>query len=243
MRWPAWVVRVAIFGGLGLLLLIAIGGRVRADRALERANEVRDMGTPGEVAARAQQAVSVWAAQPAVVVKVEREGRHWRATAMVGPDCYQLAVGEEVSAHPGLVPCPPISAAGSADDSISSVDPRYGVVAGFLDAWLRGDPSSDRYLADGRPSLAPPAEMSSDVKITAIFGPSTTASPGARSVVTARADVTYHDRTEALGWTLVLLRGDNRWSVDQLVGGEIPTGDPTDLVTGRSDPQPRDSAN
>ena len=94
MRWPAWLVRTIIFGGLGVLLLIAIGGRVRADRALARADEVSRLGTPGEVAARAQQMASVWAGEPAVVISVERERRHWRAVAMAGPSCYELAVGE-----------------------------------------------------------------------------------------------------------------------------------------------------
>jgi hypothetical protein len=75
VRWPAWLVRTVIFGGLGLLLIIAVGGRVRADRALARADEISRLGTPGEVAARAQQMVSVWAGEPspppvAVMVRI-----------------------------------------------------------------------------------------------------------------------------------------------------------------------------
>lgn len=233
MRWPAWLVRTAIFGGLGLLLIIAIGGRIRADRALGKANEVRDMGTPGMVAARAQQAISVWAGEPAVVVSVEREQRHWRAVAMTGGACYELAVGDKVSAHPGLIPCPPVSAAGSADATISSLDARYGVVAGFLDAWLRGDPTADRYLADERPALAPPPETASNVKVTGVYGDDKAETPGVRSIVTATADVTFVDRTESLAWTFQVVRGDSRWSVEQVAGGEIPTGDAATLTLGR----------
>jgi hypothetical protein len=236
VRWPAWLVRTAIFGGLGLLLIIAIGGRIRADRALDKANSVAEMGTPGMVAARAQQAASVWAGQPAVVISVEREQRHWRAVAMVGGACYELAVGDKVSAHPGLIPCPPVSAAGSADATVSGMDSRYGVVTGFLDAWLRGDPTADRYLADERPALAPPPEEATDVKVTGVYGGDKAEVPGARSVITATADVTFDERTESLAWTLLVVRGDTRWSVEQVAGGEIPTGDGTTLTQGRGDP-------
>ena len=234
MRWPAWLVRTIIFGGLGLLLIIAIGGRVRADRALARADEVSRLGTPGEVAARAQQMVSVWAGEPAVVITVERERRYWRAVAMAGPNCYELAVGDRVSAHPGLVPCPPVSAAGSAEDPLTGSDPRRTVVAGFLDAWLTGDPTADRYLADSRPAFAPLPELASDVKVTAFYGDDASSSPGAHSIVTASADVTLPGRTESLAWTFALVHGDSRWSIEQMAGGEIPTGDSADLVRGRT---------
>lgn len=228
------MVRVAVFGGIGLLLIIAIGGRVRADRALDRANEVAQSGTPGEVAARAQQMVSVWAGEPAVVITVERERRYWRAVAMAGPNCYELAVGARVSAHPGLVPCPPVDAAGSADTALSSNDPRHIVVAGFLDAWLTGDPTADRYLADSRPAFAVPAAAADDVKVLAVFGDEAPVKPGARSVVTATAEVTWPDRVESLAWTLVLVHGPSRWSVEQMAGGEVPTGDSATLNRGRT---------
>jgi hypothetical protein len=223
-----------VFGGLGLLLIIAIGGRVRADRALAKANEVAQLGTPGEVAARAQQMVSVWAGQPAVVIEVERERRYWRAVAMAGTDCYELAVSERVSAHPGLVPCPPVAAAGSADDALTGTDPRRVVVAGFLGAWLTGDPTADRYLADSRPAFAPLPERATDVKVTGFYGDDAPSDPGARSIVTASAQVTLPGRTESLAWTFALVHGDSRWSIDQMAGGEIPTGDSADLTRGRT---------
>lgn len=233
MRWPAWLVRTAIFGGLGMLLLLSAGGRIRADRALDRANSVADMGTPGEVAARAQQMVSVWAGEPAVVISVEREDRHWRAKAMTGSACYELAVGDRVSAHPGMIPCPPVTAAGSDDTSLSTNDARYLVVAGFLDAWLTGDSTADRYLADSRPGFTAPT-VAAAVKMTGVFGDDVATKPGARSVVTATAEVSWSDHAESLGWTFVVVHGDSRWSIEQMAGGEIPTGDSATLSRGRN---------
>jgi hypothetical protein len=177
--------------------------------------------------------VSVWAGEPAVVISVEREDRHWRAKAMTGSACYELAVGDRVSAHPGLIPCPPVDAAGTADSSLSSNDPRFVVVAGFLDAWLTGDSTADRYLADSRPAFAAPAEDADSVKVTGVFGDEAPVKPGARSVVTAAAEVAWPDHTESLAWTMVLVNGDSRWSIEQLAGGEIPTGDSGDLNRGR----------
>jgi hypothetical protein len=165
---------------------------------------------------------------------VEREQRYWRAVVMTGSACYELAVGDRVSAHPGLIPCPPVDAAGSADQTLSGSDARYVVVAGFLDAWLTGDSTADRYLADSRPTFAAPTQRAESVKVNAVYGDEVTTKPGARSVVTATAQVVWPDRTESLAWTFVVVHGDSRWSIDQLAGGEIPTGDKSDLARGRT---------
>jgi len=134
-------VRTIIFGGLGLLLIIAIGGRIRADRALNKANEVSEMGTPGQVAAQAQQAVTTFTGEPAVVVSVESEQDHWRAVTLVDGECYELAIGDNVSAHPGKIPCPTVESAGTADATIEHHDPRRILTELFLAAWLTGEPS------------------------------------------------------------------------------------------------------
>lgn len=232
-----WLVRAVVFGGLAMLLLVSIGGRIRADRALDRAAEVATRGTPGEVAAKAQQTVSVWSGRPSVVISVEPEQDRWRAVVMSGPACYELAVGADVvSAHPGLIPCPQPDAAGTDDDPVTFNDPRRYVVVGFLMAWLTGDPTADRYLAAERPSQRLLAENATEVKVTGVFGDAHPAEPGSRSFVTAAADVAYVDRVERLAWTMVLRLDGQRWAIEQLAGGEVPTADRGPLVPGITPP-------
>ena len=107
-------------------------------------------------------------------------------------------------------------------------------MVGFLDAWLTGDPAADRYLADSRPAFASLPERATDVKVTALYGDEASPRPGAHSIVTAAADVTLPGRTESLAWTFALVHGDSRWSIEQMAGGEIPTGDSADLARGRT---------
>lgn len=235
-RWPAWAVRVVIFGGLAMLLAISGSGRVRADRALHRADEVARRGTPGDVAARAQEAVSVWAGATAVVIKVDRERGYWRATAVAGTACYEVAVDVRVSAHPGLVPCPPVTVAATDDDQLVGSDPRRTVAEGFVVAWLTGDPTADRYVAPDRAAFAPVSARAVDVRVTGTSGDPASDAPGTRSLVNVAASVTFSDRVESLAWTVALVRGDTRWSVDQVAGGEVPSGDHIDLTRGRQDP-------
>jgi hypothetical protein len=233
MRWPSWIVRTAVFGGLGLLLIIAIGGRVRADRALDRANEVAKSGTPGAVAARAQQAVSVWSGQPSVVVSVEKEQDHWRAVAMAGTNCYELAVDERVSSHPGLIPCPAVESAGTGNEIIEPHDIRRVTVELFLSAWLKGEATAERYMAADEPVLVL-QEKAERVVVTGFYGNEAKTEPGSKSVVTAVATVTYEDRTEQLAWTLTLVLEGERWAVELVAGGEVPTGDSSSLTSGVS---------
>lgn len=231
--WPSWLVRTIIFGGIGLMLIIAIGGRFRADRALLRANQVADSGTPGEIAARAQQAVSMWSHRPSVVVSVEREADHWRAVVMSGVNCYELAVGDLVSAHPGRIACPPVQSAGSGADVLDSHDERRVTTARFLTAWLTGDPTADRFMSSDR-STSPLSDVADRVIVTDVYGGSKPTRPGARSVLTATATVEYPDRNELLAWTVVVVLQGERWSVEQVAGGEVPTGDAGPLTTGVS---------
>jgi len=232
LRLAPWVVRIVIFGGLGLLLLIAIGGRIRADKALHKANEVSEMGTPGQVAAQAQQAVTTFTSSPAVVVSVEREQEHWRATTLVDGECYELAIGDAVSAHPGKVPCPEVSAAGSDDEQIEGHDPRRILTELFLDAWLTGKPSG-WYMATNRPEIAAPTHAERSL-VTAFYGHDLPTKVGSHSIVTAAVTVYYDDHTEQLGYTLVLILEGERWKVEQVAGGEVPTGDTGALTSGVS---------
>ena len=110
-------------------------------------------------------------------------------------------------------------------------------MVGFLDAWLTGDPAADRYLADSRPAFASLPERATDVKVTALYGDEAPPRPGAHSIVTAAADVTLPGRTESLAWTFALVHGDSRWSIEQMAGGEIPTGT---APTWRARPHGRD---
>lgn len=236
MRWPSWLVRVVVFGGIGLFLIIAIGGRFRADRALERANDVAKRGTPSEVMSKAQQAVTTWLGDSAVVISVQREDDHWRATALAGTTCYEIVVSDRVSAHPGRVACPLLDAAGTASTQLAASDPRYNVVAGFLDAWLTGDLTADRYLAADQPHARFLDENADRVKVTAVYGKEAPTASGAKSLLTSEAEVSYSspagDRTEHLAWTLLLVKEGDRWSIVQIAGGEIPTGDSAAMTGG-----------
>jgi hypothetical protein len=235
-----WIVRLLIFVPLFVLIVGVVGARARADRAHEAVSKIRDLGVPSDINVAATQMVSVWAGQPAVVIKVERQPRDlWLATAMVGPDCYEVWVGphgDQVSAHPGLVPCPAVEVAGSGDDKLEANDQRYTLVSLFLDAWLRGDPTAGRFLADDTADMHLPAELASDVKVMAVYGAAVSPVEGARSTVTALADVELPGRTEALAWTFRLVHGSTRWSIEDAAGGEVPTGDTAALELGRTIP-------
>lgn len=238
-RWAPWVVRTIWIGGLALILLFAFGARTRADRAYDQVAKVRSAGTPSDVLTKAQQAVSVWAGRPAVVISVAREQDHWRAQAMAGPNCYELAVSKDkVSGHPGLVPCPAITAAGVGDDQLATTDDRRPVIASFLGAWLTGDITAPRYLADDTPAFALPAELASRVSVMNLWGDDASSSPGTKSLVTATADVSYPSsatrgaRIESQAWTFLLVHGETRWSIKQMAGGEVPSGDKADLKLG-----------
>jgi hypothetical protein len=240
VKAKTWAVWTVILLPIVVILVGVVGTQARTIRLERQFSEDRNRGVPSDINVAAAQMVSVWAGQPAVVIKVERQPHDlWLATAMVGPTCYEVWVGphgDQVSAHPGLVPCPAVSIAGSGDDKLEASDERYALVSLFLDAWLRGDPTAGRFLADDTADMHLPAELASDVKVMAVYGAAVSPVEGARSTVTALADVELPGRTEALAWTFRLVRGSTRWSIEDAAGGEVPTGDPAGLRLGRTVP-------
>ena len=96
----------------------------------------------------------------------------------------------------------------------------FTVLIGIVGARARADRALER--ADEVRNMGVPSEVN------------VAAAEGARSTVTATADVTLPGRVEALAWTFRLTRGPSRWSIAGVDGGEVPTGDPAELRLGRT---------
>jgi hypothetical protein len=241
-RWLRWLVYSLLAVVAFTIVVQPIGARIEARKAKDIALGVSTRGTPSDVLQTAQEAVSIWAHEPSVVIHTDPVRNGWDAVVMSGASCYGVKIrNSKVSSLPGMQPCPTIEVATTDDGQLDTSDTRRPVVSGFVDTWLRGAPYADRYLADTLPMLAPPTTLAKDVKVNAIYGKAVANDPGTRATVTATATVKFPsridkgpDQIESMAWTIDLVHGDERWSIERVTGGQVPDGDKADLKRGRT---------